>query len=208
VFSKDPAIGIPLTDPGQVAHLRSAWLRAIRDHPLDYLAVRAELWGRQASITGPPYQAVDSGLRPTPIGYNPYFPDVVKVAVDYAKWWTADPTVNASGGLVHTVWAYLLIALLAMVWMARRPSPINRVFVLLGAGSLLYTLGMFFAATSLQYRYSLPCVYAGMVLGIALVSDWFQTTRRRYGRARARGRPAPSRPRERELVGAGEAVEP
>jgi hypothetical protein len=173
VYPVDAGIKIPLLGSAY-EQLRRDWLSALRAHPVGYLADRWKLWMRQLAIDGNPMSVVNGSSIPNSLGYRITFPSLNSIAVDYQQFFS-----NEQG---HTdpflkIWPYLLATVAGVVWFLRRHQRDGAVLALMGVSSLLYAASIFFGATSLQYRFSLPCMAIGAVLTICLVADALQVRR-------------------------------
>jgi hypothetical protein len=178
VFGPDPPIAVPPLRGEAGPELREHWLDAIRDHPLEYLDVRLDLFLRQIAITRSAIWIYHPHIDPNPYGYSIRFTDVNSAAKDYVE---AFGNRNLDGGWIYSIWAYLVLALAAAIVLVRW----SRGWVLAAVGSLAvavltYQAGLFFSAPVAQSRYEFPIIVAGLLgAAVLLRLAWARRPRRR-----------------------------
>lgn len=153
-----PLSGAPLE------HLSQAWRREIRDEPLEYLDVRWDLLARNLGLSGPTQWVYHPVIDANAWGYRPSFPDADQAAKDYVEAFTING-VRLDGGIVHRIWLYLLVALLAaaaLLWRGRRTIPLVAVAAL-GLTALTHQAGLFFGTPQNGYRLELNVTVAALL---------------------------------------------
>jgi hypothetical protein len=159
--------------------LRRSWLAAIRAHPEEYLRLRLREAQWQLAIRGPAttvyYMGPTDGLE---YRFTMPFPSLHQRAMAYEAIGTRS---LATGGVLQTVWVYVLVLVVASVVWLRRLRPVNIALTLLSVAFLLYTLEILFLTPGVTYRYMYPPVAAATVLFVVLVADvaiWLRVVRR------------------------------
>lgn len=183
LYLRGSPIHAPLDDAA-VADLSRAWRREVLHHPIAYLGVRWRLWLRQASITRRAGWIYHPQIDPNPWRLRIRFRSLDTAAKSYVEAFASDSKLD--GGIVHTVFVYLLIALAGAVAFLRRSRP--AALVIAGAlclSALTYQVGLFFGATGLQYRFELPAVMIGLIAGCLLIVELARLTQRRRREPRA-----------------------
>ena len=161
--------GQPLRD------LKGAWIRAVRDRPLDYLLVRANLTRYEISLSGRlPVAFFRDEPPPSLAEYPVAFPGLRSAAVKYIG--VGAPGAEAPGGTgdagpLQTVWVYLLALTLGLVRYARSDRRLDSCLAWLAAAGLLYMLGLAFTDPQVSYRYAYPSVAVGTVLAVLLGAE-------------------------------------
>ena len=161
--------GQPLRD------LKGAWIRAVRDRPLDYLLVRANLTRYEISLSGRlPVAFFRDEPPPSLAEYPVAFPGLRSAAVKYIG--VGAPGVGAPGGTgdagpLQTVWIYLLALALGLVRYARSDRRLDSCLAWLAAAGLLYMLGLAFSDPQVSYRYAYPAVVDGALMAVLLGAD-------------------------------------
>lgn len=175
-----------LTDDMAVK-IGDAWRTAIVESPVDYIRGRFGLWKRQLGIGHAPWYSMVLENQPNPWGYDgPAFPELGELAADYANHWGAWPG-SLTGGTVHHVWIYLLVAVFGLAFALPRFPPQVRMLGALSAAAVGLQVGLFFLAPSVQLRYQTLTIYAGLIVFCAAV-------RMLLARMRPLGRRASARP--------------
>jgi hypothetical protein len=178
VFYLDHAI--KLRQPaGPRADAAAAWRTAVREHPLVYLQARWKLFTRQIGWSGPSSLAFLPNHGTSTVVRDPRFEtpsDAVSWYLnrftDGGRWWVP--------GWAHRAWIWLAIGL--AVAAARRAWQHWYLVAMAGA----HTFGLFFVATTLQYRFLEPaivlCVLSltmSLPYGVATIGRWGSALRER-----------------------------
>jgi hypothetical protein len=162
----------------EAAAVGSAWRRTVTGHPGTYLAGRMGLWVRQIGIGHTPSYAMVVSSARDPWGYHrPAYPALSRAVARYAhRWGGGGPSNSLTGGAVHHVWPYLLACVVGLALLHRRVPPPARAVGMLAAAGVGLQVGLFFLAPSVQWRYQLLAVHAGLVVscvgGHVLWSAW------------------------------------
>ena len=167
VFPPINVMQVPL-DARRAEDLREAWSDAVTGDPLGYLEMRATLWFREISVTRRSTFIYHPAIDPNEFGFKIRFDDLNTAAKDYVEAFAVKPTLD--GGVVHAVWIYLLICLVATFALIRRTR--SWALLVIGAaafGSIAYQSGLFFGAMGTQYRWQLSVVVCGLLALVALV---------------------------------------
>jgi hypothetical protein len=165
VFPPTGLMTVPL-DPERAADIEQAWREAIVDDPLGYAELRTELWLRQISVTRRSTFIYHPAIDPNSFGFKIRFDGLNSAAKDYVEAWAVKPTLD--GGVIHAVWIYLLICVVATFALIRRSR--SWAVLVLGAaafGSIAYQSGLFFGAMGTQYRWQLSVVVCGLLALVA-----------------------------------------
>jgi hypothetical protein len=176
VFPPTATFQVPLP-PEQSDDLSQAWRDALLDDPLGYLEMRGALWLRQVALTRRATFIYHPAIDPNPYGFKVRFRGLNSAAKDYVEAFAVKPSLD--GGVVHAVWIYLLICLVATLVLLRRSR--SWALLVLGAAafaSIAYQSGLFFGAMGTQYRWQLLVVVTGLLTVPAMV-----VTLRSRGRA-------------------------
>jgi hypothetical protein len=162
-----------------MSSLRDAWLDAIADHPIAYLAARFEIQGRQLGIGRPAawiyHPVIDGNAVPL------RNPGANEAAKDYVEGF-ADKNLDGRAPF-YLLWLYLLLAVAAGAWLLRRAgdSPGLLAVGALGIGALTFQFGLLFGAMGVGYRLEFPMVVVSIVCTVVAVAH-----ARTLRRARAR----------------------
>lgn len=162
---RERRVPMMLDERGNAA-AQTAWVRLVRDDPVEYLRMRWQLMSRQIGLSG----NTRNPFLPTSIDnqfdIGPAFPGLAERATDYQLtfnqgdvWWV--------GGAVHRAWPMLLVAAAAaiMALLRRRTAPVA-VDVAVTCAGVLATV--FFFAPQLQFRFVAPVVVVSLVSAVAL----------------------------------------
>ena len=165
----EPVIAPPLS-PDQVGSLRDSWRDAVTGDPLGYLAERTTLFAEQLSIGADPALVSEAES-----GYTPAFPGLRDVADDLLSPFVTGQAGPAGrdldGGILFTVWPYLLVAIGAALALLRRGTPPPVLLVgALALSALTLQLGLYPLAMGIAYRFEFPAVVAGLVAGVVAVA--------------------------------------
>jgi hypothetical protein len=152
--------------PNLAGDVRDDWLHAIVEHPIGWLRVRSELYGRNMGITGPTWWVYHPLTVDNPPSARPRFSGPTRAMWEYLDAFTANP--NPTGGPLHRVWVYVLATAVAAVALARRRDVAARLVALLALASIVYNAAWFVGAMDLQYRFMFPNV----ALGVVVVGTW------------------------------------
>jgi len=159
IFGPDAGIPVP-RPPDQVSELGEAWREAVVDHPRTYLGVRWDAWMHQLSIGAPPVFVFHPGIDSNELGYEIAIPALNEVATDYLRLFVSNEFLD--GGVVFTVWVYLLLCGVAAVILLPRPGA-PRIVGLLALSAWTYQAGLFFGTMATQYRFEYPVVVIGLL---------------------------------------------
>lgn len=153
----------------EAALLNDAWLESIVSHPAVYLGGRVGLWKRQIGVRGDPNYAMSLRTAPNDLGYDdPAFPQLSSLAADYSNAFAGYPDTLA-GGPLHEVWVYLLACLGGLALALPRFPPPVRAVAALAAAAVGLQVSLFLMAPSVQLRYQLLTIYAGLVVAAVVV---------------------------------------
>jgi hypothetical protein len=167
-FGPGEAVHVPLTGRSYET-LRSAWVSAVREHPLDYLLVRLKLGLRMAAVTGPADPVFQD--PPAAPGFLPRFPRLAQPATAYLFLFTENHNAFA-GGPLHRPWLYLLALLAGSLWFLwRRARRLDWLLGLLCVALLLYAAVVLFTAPSAYYRFLYPDVVGGALVVILFAAE-------------------------------------
>jgi hypothetical protein len=172
LFGPRPLAFLPIGEPEVTNDLLATWRKVITDEPVGYFREKWRIWTRQIGWSGNTAWIVHPVIDPNDFGYRPYLPFVDRVATSYARWGAANADLD--GGLVHKAWVYLVAHLLVFV------VPGLRRLRLLAISSACYAATIFVGGMGVQYRWVLPNVVAGLLIGgcaICLALQRLATTR-------------------------------
>jgi hypothetical protein len=176
LFLDNSPIETPLA-PKAVEELRDAWTGAITSDPLGYLQARWEQYTRQIALTRRANWVYHPVIDPNGEGFQVRYPEANIQARDYVEGF-ADDQLN--GGVLYTLWVYLLLGALAGVYLLRTGRLELMAVGALGVASVTLQIGLFVATMGTQYRFQFPTVVIGMICTITAVAVWLK--RRRSGR--------------------------
>lgn len=150
-----PSAPLPLQGfPETIGALRDAWRSAIADHPGSYLSGRWAVMRRQLALGQRAHYVYHPIIDANPHGYRIEHAAANRAAKDYVEAFT-DDTLN--GGVLYTLWAYLLVVTAAGVLLVRRfQAPALRVVAAMAASALTLQAGLFVTAPSVQARFEYP----------------------------------------------------
>jgi hypothetical protein len=164
-FGPDPPIAHPLQGD-TMAELRERWLDAVREHPLEYLDVRFDLFVRQLAITRPAVWIYHPVIDPNPYGYAIRFPWANSAAKDYVETFA---NRELEGNWIYSIWAYVLLNVAAAAVLLRWSRGWGVATVgALALAVLSYQVGLFFSTMQVQSRYEYPVIVVGL-LGAAVL---------------------------------------
>ena len=160
----DPVIAPPLSAE-QVGSLRDSWQDALTGDPRGYVEERTELFAEQLSIGADPALVSEAES-----GYAPTFPSLRDAADDLLSPFVVENAGpvgrDLDGGILFTVWPYLLVAIAAAFVLLRRATPPALLLVgALALSALTLQLGLYPLAMGIAYRFEFPAVVAGLVGG-------------------------------------------
>ncbi len=164
IFGTD-ALVVPPLAPEAFDSLREAWLDQLSSDPLGYLGSRMELFAHQLSFGAEP---VLVAAEETAFGYAHWFQSANDVANDYLAVFTrADQDFFIPllfGGVLFTVWVYLLAAIGAAVALVRRGTPAPVLLAgALALSALTLQAGLFFGAMGVAYRFEFSVVAVALL---------------------------------------------
>ena len=168
VYFQPPVVPAPLDD-ARMRSLRDAWLDRIEADPGGYLAVRADLFGRQLALTRSARYVYIPELAPNDYGYEIWLGGPHDVALDYLDLFTEPHSetiffASIDGDVLYTVWIYLLGAAAAAACLLRRGlAPELLVVGALALAALFLQIGLFFLAMGTEYRFEFPAVAASIL---------------------------------------------
>ena len=164
VFGEEALVRTPLNED-QLASLREAWTTQLTSDPLGYLESRTDLFADQLSIGAEPVLVAP---EETAFGFTHWFPAAHDVAGDYLDLFTrADQDFfipQLFGGVLYTIWPYLLATIGAAIVLLRRgmPGPLLLVGAL-ALSALTLQVGLFLGAMGVAYRFEFPVVVAALL---------------------------------------------
>lgn len=158
--------------------LHQAWLTQIRHHPLSYLAARSRIFLRETSVTG------RTVVVYYPVNYGSDYPTEFIRANDVSRDYMGLFHGRAeTGGVVFTVWLYLLFALIVVpVLLIRRTFTAWCIAAPAGA-ALAHQIGIFIGLQGIAYRFEYPAVALIAVTATACIGVWLkhEVERRKFG---------------------------
>jgi hypothetical protein len=150
--------------------IESAWLHRVVREPLQYLHERLLMMLDELSVTNVSIWAYHPFIDPNTYGYHTTFPWADRIANSYEAAFTDD---SNNGDFLFTVWAYLLICVIAAVVLLRRRSWRPVLVGALALSALTYQIGFFFGLMGSYYSYELVVVAAGLLIcAMALRYGW------------------------------------
>jgi hypothetical protein len=152
VVPPNPLVPTPLSERG-LDRVSREWREAVFGSPLDYLAIRWNLFMRQISITQPPTQVYHPVIDGNSFGFTIRFPDANDAAKRYVEAF-ADERLN--GNLLHATWLYLLVSLVAAVILLAADRLALRLVGLMALTGIAYQVGLFFGAMGVGLRLEDP----------------------------------------------------
>lgn len=161
-FNRELTQGSDIYSEEAARTLRSAWLDAIKEHPLLYLRGRLHSWRHQLGIGfTPPYTHVSTPPA-NRWNYRPALPGISQAAIDYAGWWEVGR--GPTNGIVYHVWIYLLFSVAGLVLLLPRFPAATRMIGLFAAAGVANQVGLFILSPAAHWRYQLLTVYTGTVV--------------------------------------------
>ena len=112
----------------------------------------------------------------SPYGYTTEFTRANQHATRYMAHFH-DPLIN--GNWVFTVWAYLLGAVIATVFLLRRWTWTSLTLAAIALAALMYQVGLFFGILSVGFRFEAPSVLLIELVAVAGVGALAGRARRR-----------------------------
>jgi hypothetical protein len=160
----NPLVPVPLPE-AQYKALQKKWISDVAGNPGSYLGVRTTLFLRELAITRKSMWIFHPVIDPNTFGYQTKFPKLDNAADNYVK---SFANANLDGGIVFTVWVYLLITIAACVVLLRRTrGPALLVVGGLALSALTIQIGFYLAAMGTAYRFEHgPVVIALMVTAV------------------------------------------
>jgi hypothetical protein len=178
------AVDWPLTG-SRFDHLAAAWRSAVRAHPGDYLRARASLSARMLALNIPARNVYQFPPQPPRSALNNQFPGAHDEVMQYVSADTSLEGGTVLGGALYRVWAYVVLLVVADVWLIARRRPLDIAVILCGAAALFYMVVLFVAATSVGWRLMFPVVVVAVVVTVLAAVDVVATiTSRRRTHAR------------------------
>lgn len=162
--------------PKTAAALQHAWAHQVRSDPLGYLRERFKLFLNEVSITQGSLMVYDPAIDPNTLGYHTTFSWANNVANDYMQAFTGPAD---DGGIVFSVWLYLLICAVGAGVFLRLRSTRRLLIGALCASVITYQLGLLFGVIDVGYRFELPVVVAGEITILFAIRLLWETWRRR-----------------------------
>ena len=161
--------------PEQADELRSAWIDAVEDHPLDFVEHRLDYTLALLGVTHPTFGAFWPPRQPAELGFD------YSVSRSYAPWMLAwyERTI-ASSNVFASFRLWMFVVVLIGVGMTRRGrrSVAVRTLVAAGLGS---TLSFALAGATAGFRYSwftMLCALLTGGIGLAWAKEWCSRRRR------------------------------
>lgn len=195
LFGQDAPLTFPVAEP-TVVRLRNLWLQAIREHPVEYMRAKWQMWTRQIGWSGAPWQVYHAGVDPNPWGYKIAHPRLNRAVIHYLERF-GPPRLTGAG--LERVWVYFVPLGAGVLLYTRSKRPAHRIIAWLCVGAFAHVLSVFFGAMGVQYRYSYPVVIVAAVAAVTLVADGLRLVRM--------PRPTPGRG-SRQGVGGSDVMEP
>jgi hypothetical protein len=157
--------------PPQVAELRRAWLEAIKDHPVEYLALRTRYGLTFLGFTKPSYGVFLPRTTPEGWGFD------YSIHSDYAPWFTGwyDRTFR-EGGVFSSFRQWMFIAVLLAVGLTSRGRRSVAVRTLMAA-ALGTTFSFLVAAPAAGFRYAwftMLCSLLAATIGLFWTAQWLR----------------------------------
>jgi hypothetical protein len=159
------AHAMPTPDRAFVSDLRHAWLHAVAHHPSLWLAQRWTMMARQLGISSaevwyPYHDDVKEKL-------DAARPDNVSLGVHwhpsrFHTWLFSLMERGLKDSILFRGWIYLLVAIAALVWAARKRR-LDTLAIALGASIFLYVMPLFVIAPVPDFRYVYWPVVAGLL---------------------------------------------
>jgi hypothetical protein len=158
--------GFPLTGAKYKA-LQSRWISDVEHHPVSWLGVRNTLFFREIAVTRKSMWIFHPVIDPNSFGYQTKFPKLDHAADTYVK---SFANSNLDGGIVFTVWVYLLIAIAGCLVLLRRSrTPVLLVVGGLALSALTIQIGFYLASMGTAYRFEHGPVVIGLMVAAVLV---------------------------------------
>jgi len=158
--------GLP---PAQVAELRSAWIRGIKDHPVDYLQHRIAYSLSLLGITQSTYGVFAPSADPGYWGFD--FTVHPEFSPSFRSWYGRS---IATSGVFASFRLWMFVAVLFGVGATNRGrrSVAVRTLVAAGLGS---TVSFMMAGASSGFRYAwftMLCALLVLAIGLSWVAEW------------------------------------
>jgi len=160
----------PKVEGAQLDSLRSAWVAAIRQHPIDYLRARQDNAVWQLTIKNDANFVNQTPGQPAGSGYRQAFPALHDRLADYLTIGaTRDRDGDLVGGPLHRVWAYLLVLALGVIagFGSRRRT--GAILGLLSMALLMYSALVVLFSPLATFRYMYPTVATATVVAVAMI---------------------------------------
>lgn len=177
VFGPNAIIPYPVSGDA-VSELQEDWIDVVLSHPVSYLEERATVWLQQISLTEPSVWIVHPGVDANTWGYAAEFPAIDDAIQHYVRFFASNDQLG--GGVVHTVWIYLLV-LVGGLWYLRSASARRRSVGWMSLAALAYQASLFVGLMGTGYRLNVPCVVLALAVAFISVADGVQAVRRRRG---------------------------
>jgi len=203
VYPADPLVDYAPYTAGHGDEVRAAWARAVLDHPIDYLIVRADLatksWGLRSGNLSAWFDRSDA-LNRASRELRQRFTGLADARANYLD---AFDRGRGTPGVLHMPWLYLLVGIIGSVALLVVGASARVFGVATLALQVLLQGVLVVAAPLVEFRFQYFQVVLGPVIaGVGLVSWW----RARHGDDPWAAAP-PSDRRQREH-GPDEALSP
>jgi len=147
----------------QVAAERSAEINAVEHAPFTWFGLHWDEFLRQVSFTRDANVIIHPGIDGNPFGLHTAFPGLDRRARGYVESFDQTNVPDPQGGIIFTVWIYLLIAIGGILSLRWWRDPRCLLVGTLALSSLAYQIGVF-VSMGVQYRLELPTVVTGLVV--------------------------------------------
>jgi hypothetical protein len=140
----------------------------VEHRPLDYLDERLDLFVRNLAINRTAVWVYHPGIDPNSFGYKIRFAGLNAEARHYVESFADD---GLNGGVLYTVWVYLLVAAIGGILLLRRTAtPALIAAGALGVAAVTYQSGLFLGAMGTQYRFEFPVVVIALLVTAIVVA--------------------------------------
>ena len=177
VVPPNPVVPTPLSERG-LEEVSEEWREAVFGSPVDYLAVRWNLFLRQIAVTQPPTQVYHPVIDGNSFGFTIRFPGANGVAKGYVEAF-ADDRLN--GNLLHATWLYLLISLVAAVILLSARRIALKLVGLMALTAIAYQAGLFLGAMGVGLRLEDPVRPVALLAAIVAAVHFVEQRREAPG---------------------------
>lgn len=154
----------------QMDAVRSAWWDALRDDPLEYVAMRWQLFSRQIGLSGNTRNPFLPADIYDPFGIHPAFPRLANRATDYQLTFNQGLEWSQAGA-IHRTWPMVLLnGVAAVAALLKRRGSYLAVFLMASSLALLATVFGF--APQDEFRFVAPSIVMGLIAFAGLFVGW------------------------------------